>query len=230
MGVANTVLALCSPLLSATTLHRRKLGSARYQRADDRLHSSASAISPASSSFCIALPLAIPPSILRGWYHVAGSSRSSHLFKSYQRNNVAHMRSHALSCSTCRPLLFHWRASTCAVSVMALVVSLSRIISIFHRRRRPNRLHHHLHTLHPHFLHALAATDRHVVQQRLVADVARVRVAGDVGGPLVSGRVCVAGANVLLLERLELLLGAEFVGLGSQFSNDLVRRRMTSLP
>ncbi len=40
-----------------------------------------------------------------------------------------------------------------------------------------------------------------------------VRVAGDVGGPLVFGGVGVAGPDVFVLESLELLLGAEFVGL-----------------
>jgi hypothetical protein len=40
-----------------------------------------------------------------------------------------------------------------------------------------------------------------------------VRVAHDVGRPLVLGRVGVPGANVFVLQRFELLLGAEFVGL-----------------
>lgn len=46
-----------------------------------------------------------------------------------------------------------------------------------------------------------------------MADVGRVRVAVDVGRPLELGGVGVAGADVAGLELLELLLGAEFVGL-----------------
>jgi hypothetical protein len=40
-----------------------------------------------------------------------------------------------------------------------------------------------------------------------------VRVAHDVGRPLVLGRIGVPGADVFVLQRFELLLGAEFVGL-----------------
>lgn len=43
--------------------------------------------------------------------------------------------------------------------------------------------------------------------------VAGVRVPSDVGSPFVLGCICVTCADVFLLERLELLLGAEFVGL-----------------
>ncbi len=46
-----------------------------------------------------------------------------------------------------------------------------------------------------------------------MSDIRGVRVAVDVGGPVVFGRVGVAGADVAGLEGLELLLGAEFVGL-----------------
>lgn len=51
------------------------------------------------------------------------------------------------------------------------------------------------------------------MQQRRVTLIRRVRVARDVRRPLVLGRVRVARADVFVLERLELLLGAEFVGL-----------------
>lgn len=44
-------------------------------------------------------------------------------------------------------------------------------------------------------------------------DIRRERVAVDVGGPFVFGRVGVARADVSRLELFELLLGAEFVGL-----------------
>ena len=47
-----------------------------------------------------------------------------------------------------------------------------------------------------------------------MADVGRVRVAVDVAEPLVFGRVGVARADVARLQGFELLLGAEFVGLG----------------
>lgn len=43
--------------------------------------------------------------------------------------------------------------------------------------------------------------------------VGSVGVSGDVGGPFVFCCVCVAGADVFVLEGFELLLGAEFVGL-----------------
>jgi hypothetical protein len=43
--------------------------------------------------------------------------------------------------------------------------------------------------------------------------IGSVRVAHDVGRPLVLGRVGVPGANVFVLQGFELLLSAEFVGL-----------------
>lgn len=67
--------------------------------------------------------------------------------------------------------------------------------------------------MHPNLLHRHAHSDRHVVKKRRVALVAGVGVAGDIGGPLVLGGVCVAGSDVFVLQRFELLLGAEFVGL-----------------
>jgi hypothetical protein len=51
------------------------------------------------------------------------------------------------------------------------------------------------------------------VEQRRVALEASVRVTRDVGRPFVLGRVGVPGSNVFVLERFELLLSAEFVGL-----------------
>lgn len=47
-------------------------------------------------------------------------------------------------------------------------------------------------------------------------DDARFRVAVDVGLPLPAGRVRVARADVLGLQALEFLLGAELVGLGAR--------------
>ena len=46
-----------------------------------------------------------------------------------------------------------------------------------------------------------------------MALVASVGVPSDVGSPFVFGCIRVTRADVFLLERLELLLGAEFVGL-----------------
>ena len=51
------------------------------------------------------------------------------------------------------------------------------------------------------------------MQQRLVALIAGVGVARDVRRPLVFGGVRVARADVFVLQRFELLLRAEFVGL-----------------
>lgn len=46
-----------------------------------------------------------------------------------------------------------------------------------------------------------------------MALIAGVGVAGDVGGPLVLRGIGVTGSDVLVLQRLELLLGAQFVRL-----------------
>ncbi len=45
-----------------------------------------------------------------------------------------------------------------------------------------------------------------------MSDVGGVRVTDDVVGPLMTGGIGVAGADVFLLEMLELLEGAKFVG------------------
>lgn len=52
------------------------------------------------------------------------------------------------------------------------------------------------------------------MQQRVVADERAVSVARNVGSEVVVGRVAVADADEFVLERLELLRVAEFVGLG----------------
>lgn len=67
--------------------------------------------------------------------------------------------------------------------------------------------------MHPDPLHRHTHPNTHVVKQRRMTLIAGVGVASDVRGPFVAGSVCVTGADVLVLERLELLLGAEFVGL-----------------
>lgn len=80
-------------------------------------------------------------------------------------------------------------------------------------RRLPHRPHHPLNHRPPNLLPALPQPDAQIGQQGRVAHVRGVRVAVDVGRPVEFGRVGVAGADVAGLQRLELLLGAEFVGL-----------------
>lgn len=46
-----------------------------------------------------------------------------------------------------------------------------------------------------------------------MADARRITVAHDIRCPFEFGRVCVSSTDVLVLKRLELLGGAEFVGL-----------------
>lgn len=54
--------------------------------------------------------------------------------------------------------------------------------------------------------------------------VAGVGVAGDVGSPLVLRGIGVTGSDVLVLQRFELLLSAEFVGLGLGQLDDVRNR------
>lgn len=84
-------------------------------------------------------------------------------------------------------------------------------------RRWSARLHHVLEQLEARLGRGLALRQRQVGQHGRVADQARVSVAHDVGLPLPARRVGVAGANVLLLEALELLLRAKFVGLEEEW-------------
>lgn len=81
-------------------------------------------------------------------------------------------------------------------------------------RRLPDRPHHPLNHDPAHLLPALAQPDAQVRQQRRVAHVRGVRIPVDVGRPVELGRVGVARAHVAGLQRLELLLRAELVGLG----------------
>lgn len=67
--------------------------------------------------------------------------------------------------------------------------------------------------LRPHLGDRLVLGERDIGKLGRVAREARVRVAEDVGLPLPTGRVWVAGADVFGLEPLELLLGTKFVGL-----------------
>ena len=53
-----------------------------------------------------------------------------------------------------------------------------------------------------------------------MCDVGRVRVAGDVRGPLEDASVCVAGASIAGLKLLELLLLSKFVRLEYAVSSD----------
>ena len=59
----------------------------------------------------------------------------------------------------------------------------------------------------------LVLRQRHVGEHGRVSDEARERVAVDVGLPLPAGSVGVAGTDVLGLQSLELLLGAQLVRL-----------------
>lgn len=79
-------------------------------------------------------------------------------------------------------------------------------------RRRTDAADHLLDKRRAHHLSALAHAERHVGQQGRVADVGGVRVADNVVGPFVACGVGVAGADVFLLEVLELLEGAQLVG------------------
>lgn len=78
----------------------------------------------------------------------------------------------------------------------------------------PHNTNTHLNHHPPHLLPRLPHPHRHIRQQRRVPDIRRVAVAVDVRGPFVFGGVGVAGPDVARLELLELLLRAEFVGLG----------------
>lgn len=94
-------------------------------------------------------------------------------------------------------------------------------------RRLPDRPHHPLNHDPAHLLPALAQPHAQVRQQRRVAHVRGVRVPVDVGRPVELGRVGVARAHVAGLQRLELLLRAELVGLGRVSGEGLIgwRRR-----
>ena len=71
-------------------------------------------------------------------------------------------------------------------------------------RRRAARLEHLLHEVEPHPCLGLVLRDGEVVVEVKVSHVGGVGVAVLVGGPLELGRVCVARADVLGLEVLQL--------------------------
>lgn len=81
------------------------------------------------------------------------------------------------------------------------------------RGRGPDGLDHLADELGAHLGHGLVLGEGHVGEEGRVADDAGLGVAVDVGLPLPARRVRVAGADVLGLEALELLLRAELVGL-----------------
>lgn len=89
----------------------------------------------------------------------------------------------------------------------------SRDNLVLARRRGAHGLDHLADELGADFRHGLVLREGHVAEQRRVADDAGLGVAVDVGLPLPRGGVWVARADVLGLQALELLLGAEFVGL-----------------
>lgn len=86
------------------------------------------------------------------------------------------------------------------------------------RRWRPDRLNHLADELGPGLGHGLVLRERYVRQQRSVPDDAGLGVAVDVGLPLPARRVRVPRTNVLGLQALEFLLGAELVGLENSCS------------
>lgn len=106
--------------------------------------------------------------------------------------------------------------------------------SILHLRRLSNRLNHFLHSnisptlscrsqhnTHlnhspPNLLPTLPHPNSHIAQQRRMSHITRITVSLDIGRPFEFRRVGVSGADVAGLELLELLLGAEFVGLGGR--------------
>lgn len=53
----------------------------------------------------------------------------------------------------------------------------------------------------------------HVLEQWWVSDVGSVAIAHEVRGPVKLGRISVAGTDVFVLERFQLLGGSELVGL-----------------
>lgn len=90
----------------------------------------------------------------------------------------------------------------------------ARVLGKTYFRRRTNRTDHFLNQLHSHlFPAALPHGKRHVFQKRRVADIRSVTVAHDIRGPLKLGCVGVTCTDVLVLQSLELLCGAKFVGL-----------------
>lgn len=80
-------------------------------------------------------------------------------------------------------------------------------------RRRSDRLYHLANELCPRLGYGLVLRKRHIRQQGGVADDACLGVAVDIGLPLPTGRVRVTCANILGLQALEFLLGAELIGL-----------------
>lgn len=95
----------------------------------------------------------------------------------------------------------------------AAVVRGSQHQLVLPRRGRPDGLDHLPDELGPDLGHGLVLGEGHVGEQGRVAGDAGLGVAVDIGLPLPAGCVRVACANVLGLEPLELLLGAELVGL-----------------
>ena len=100
---------------------------------------------------------------------------------------------------------------SCCYSQSALI-SRYLLPSFTHLRRRSHRSHHPLQQLQSCLLARLSEANAHVLQKRGMADEARQRVALDVRSPFVLGCICGPDTDVARLERLELLLCAEFIG------------------
>lgn len=108
---------------------------------------------------------------------------------------------------------FLFLANTSSTATTTMLRGRQRKHLVLPRGRRSHGLDHLADELGPHLGHGLVLGERHVGEQRRVPNDAGLGVAVDVGLPLPARRVRVAGANVLGLEALELLLGAELVGL-----------------
>jgi hypothetical protein len=65
----------------------------------------------------------------------------------------------------------------------------------------------------PYLLNGGTHPDTHIQHQTGVPLVGGIRVAHNVRGPFVLCSISVSRADVFVLERLELLLGTEFIGL-----------------
>ena len=85
---------------------------------------------------------------------------------------------------------------------------------LYYLRWRADGADHLLNKLDAHlFTAGLAMRQGHVLEERRMSDKGSVTVTHDVRSPFELGRIGVSGANVLVLQRLELLCGAELVGL-----------------
>jgi hypothetical protein len=111
------------------------------------------------------------------------------------------------------------RSKSLSTKTIVLYASTSTLpLSILNLWRLANRLYHLLNHLQSDLLLAFAHANGHVLEERCVTNVGCVSVASNIGGPFKFGCIGMACTNVAGLKLLELLLGAELVGL---FSSEL---------